>query len=502
MNKKIAVIKKLSKNIELLYVEDNIKLCNNVQQLLIRMFKKDNIIIAHDGKEGYQNFLKYRPKIIMTDLNMPVMNGFTMLKQIQALEPESKFIILAATNEKEDLLNALNLGVFRYLSKPAKVLELVDALYDTILSIEKDENRRILFNQIKNIFDYQNNIVVMMFEGKFILPNYRFLEFFGVETLDEFDEKYDMNTILLEHKDFLYTSPIESWHAIASKNPGKLFHSKVENQKKEKRHLILKLRDLAEKEGYTILSFDDITELNLMGLYDRESANNDSIAKNKNAILSLLRVVKENAGELKIHNYYKGLTIVNPVVLVDITDEGVTLKTVHSQLKIANITKVATISSDIFPQDITCRSIRKIDTDNQTMVASEMNFAQRTAKDRKYIRLDAGEDSSCNLSFKNIKFPGDITIIDISEVSIKVEISALPAGININDKMSVSINFKVGKIPTAITTEGSLFRKHENKHSYYLVIIFELNAEKNQIIKEYLINRQMELIREFKNLSI
>ena len=153
MKDKIEVIKKLSKNINLLYVEDNIGLCKNMKKLLERMF--DNILIANDGEEGYKKFIEYEPKIVITDINMPIMNGFEMLEKIQASEPESKMIILSANDEKKDLHTAIDLGVFRYLSKPAKVPALVEAMHDTVLSIHKDENRRIFLNQLQNIFNYQ-----------------------------------------------------------------------------------------------------------------------------------------------------------------------------------------------------------------------------------------------------------------------------------------------------------------------------------------------------------
>jgi YesN/AraC family two-component response regulator len=181
MNQKIEKIKALSGNMNLLYVEDNLTLCKNMSNLLSRI--SDNVIVANDGEEGYKKYIEFHPKIVITDINMPKMNGFEMIKKIKALEPECKIIIMSAYDEKEYLYNAINLGVFRYISKPAKVPELIDAIYDTIVSIDVEENRRLLLNQIQNIFNYQYSLVVMIHNGEFILPNHRFLEFFGVDTL-------------------------------------------------------------------------------------------------------------------------------------------------------------------------------------------------------------------------------------------------------------------------------------------------------------------------------
>ena len=500
MKDKIEVIKKLSKNINLLYVEDNIGLCKNMKKLLERMF--DNILIANDGEEGYKKFIEYEPKIVITDINMPIMNGFEMLEKIQASEPESKMIILSANDEKKDLHTAIDLGVFRYLSKPAKVPALVEAMHDTVLSIHKDENRRIFLNQLQNIFNYQNNMVVMMFEGEFILPNQRFLDFFGVENLTYFKEEYNLDNLLLPHQEFLYTTDSEPWHETAVKNPGILFHTKLKNSEGEMRHLILKLRDVPEKEGHSILSFDDVTELNLMALFDSESSKNDALNQDIKAVISLMHVIKDNAAEVKIHNFYKGLTIINPGVLTEVTDDSITLKTVHSQLKIVQLTKFTTITSDIFPQSVICKSISKIDNDNQTITIDDMQFSPRTATDRKYIRLEVGVGQTCSLFYKQIKFTTETTIIDISEVSAKVEINALPAGMAIGEKLNLSIHMKINNKPTSLTAEGTVFRIDENKRSYYLVLIFELETHEQELIKDYMVNRQMELIREFKKLNI
>lgn len=500
MKNKIETIKKFSKDIKLLYVEDNIGLCKNMQILLDKIF--DNIVIAHDGEKGYEKFLEFEPKIVITDINMPVMDGFKMVEKIKELEPECKIVILSANDEKKHLHTAIDLDVFRYLSKPAKVPKLIDAIHDAVLAIHMNENRRIFLSQLQNIFNYQNNMVVMMFEGEFILPNQRFLEFFDVENINYFTEEYNIDKLLLPHQEFLSSTDSELWYETAVENPGVLFHTKIKNNEGEMRHLILKLRDVPEKEGHSILSFDDVTELGLMALFDSESAKNDTLVEDKKAVISLMQVVKENAAEVKIHNFYKGLTIINPGVITKITDDSITLKTVNAQLKIVHLTKFTTISSSIFPQSLVCKSINKIDDDNQTIEIDDMHFSPRTATDRRYTRLEAGEGQSCSLFYKQIKFTTETTIIDISEVSAKIEISALPAGMAIGEKLNLSINLKIHNRPTSLTTEGTVFRIDENKRSYYLVLIFELEAHEEELIKDYLVNRQMELIREFKRLNI
>ncbi|MDQ1267900.1 MAG: hypothetical protein QG560_543, partial [Campylobacterota bacterium] len=165
----IETIKALSNNIGVLYVEDNLGLSENVKTLLLRVFK--NVHVAHDGEEGYEEFLKNRPKIVITDVNMPGMNGFEMAKKIKETESDCKIIILSAFDEKNHLYTAIDLGVFAYLHKPAKAPELISTLHDAVLQIHKEDNSRIFITQLQNIFNYQNNIVIMMHKNRFVLVN-------------------------------------------------------------------------------------------------------------------------------------------------------------------------------------------------------------------------------------------------------------------------------------------------------------------------------------------
>lgn len=135
------------------------------------------------------------------------------------------------------------------------------------------------FNMIKKIktLDHECKVIAMIKDRDFIPPKQRFLEFFGVNTIDE----------------FLYTTSSSShWYEKVVEYPETLFRTKIQNFHGENRYLILKLREVAQKEKHCILSFDDMTELNLMALYDGDTAKNDLILKDKKFVLSMLDVIK------------------------------------------------------------------------------------------------------------------------------------------------------------------------------------------------------------------
>lgn len=86
-------------------------------------------ILTHEGFEvssagnGMEalNFLRSREvDLIITDLNMPEMNGLTFLRELNRNHPTSNVIMITAYGEVESYLEAMTLGAFEYINKPLK----------------------------------------------------------------------------------------------------------------------------------------------------------------------------------------------------------------------------------------------------------------------------------------------------------------------------------------------------------------------------------------------
>ena len=501
VSERLLEIQSLAKDITVLYVEDNTGLRTNIVQLLGKVFV--NILSAADGLEGYELFKKNKPKLVITDINMPKMSGLEMAKKIRAEEPDTKIIYITAYNEKEYLLEAITVGAFRYLPKPAKVNQLLDALYDALKSIQYEENKHLYDTQLQDIFNYQNNLLIMFQNGHPVIVNQRFLDFFGVDDLDDFLKKYtSMDSILKAHQGFLFSTGKHTWYEEASANPGKLFHTKIVDHQEQNRHLIMKLREVPNKENSAIVSLDDVTELNLLALFDKNAVDNDKVLQDKKTVLKFMKIVSENNAEVKLHNFYRGLTITNPTVIVHMDDEQVVVKTSYSQLKIVKLVKNMTISSEVFPSAVLCKSVKEIDFDKQMITFSDMQFIQRSGNDRKNIRLEPEGNEKVTLFVDDKKFSGEIRIVDISIVSLKLELSALPPHFEKGMAVNISLVLPTSTAPLSINTAATVYRIDELERAFHIVVLFELNEVKHKGMAEYLSNRQMTLIREFKALEI
>lgn len=78
-----------------------------------------NVLLAGDGVEGLEVFLSQSPRLVITDLEMPRMNGFDLIKAIRRHEMFYTYItVLSSLKNKENVVAALSLGADDYLNKP------------------------------------------------------------------------------------------------------------------------------------------------------------------------------------------------------------------------------------------------------------------------------------------------------------------------------------------------------------------------------------------------
>ncbi len=497
MNKIVEELTILGKEVKILYVEDNKGLREGIVSILTKFFP--HLDYAENGEIGYERYQENAPDIVLTDIKMPGMSGFDLAKAIKADNSDVRIIFLSAFDEKEYLYEAIEIGAFRYLSKPTKVPLLLTALHGAALSIHDERHKRLFEKQLADIFNYQNNLLIMLDQGKPILVNRQFLDFFGVKSLDEFIQQHGgIKELLLEHKGFLYSTPEFEWFEQAFENQGKLFHSKVLNHEGEARHLIMKLRKIPDKEGFTILSFDDISDLNLMMIFDGNAAKNDQKSQDCTAVMKLMNVIKENGSEVKLHNFYRGLTIVNSAVLLKMEEKKIVLKTAYSQLKAIKLAKNITVTSELFPYSVLCKVTNLIDFDQQTVTFSDMQFVHESADQRVNIRLELDEERHSATLFRNeIKFLGKTRIVDISVCSVKVELDAMPAGFAVGDMAKLAVVLESYKQPLSLSISGSVYRIDTLSKTFHIVFLFELSSVYHDKLLDYIANRQMELIREF-----
>jgi len=130
---------KFQKTMRVFLVEDNKDAQKAIYDLLSNFF--DIIVTASNGKEGLETFKNQEFDLIITDINMSVMNGIEMIKEIRALNASIAIIALTAHQEFDYMFETINLSVDGYLLKPLDY-----KLFQTLL----DRITKSLYNMKKN----------------------------------------------------------------------------------------------------------------------------------------------------------------------------------------------------------------------------------------------------------------------------------------------------------------------------------------------------------------
>lgn len=86
------------------------------------------ILLAHDGREGYEKAAKEQPDIILTDIRMPVMDGLEMIRALREADSPAEFIVLSGYAEFCYAKKAIELGVRDFITKPVDEEELSKTL--------------------------------------------------------------------------------------------------------------------------------------------------------------------------------------------------------------------------------------------------------------------------------------------------------------------------------------------------------------------------------------
>lgn len=113
----------------LLYVEDNPANLRLVEQIIAR-HPGIHLLTAANGNDGIEIARVSQPDVVLVDINLPDINGFEVLKALRSDPATTDIPVLAisANAMPRDIENGLKAGFFRYITKPIKINEFMDAL--------------------------------------------------------------------------------------------------------------------------------------------------------------------------------------------------------------------------------------------------------------------------------------------------------------------------------------------------------------------------------------
>jgi DNA-binding response OmpR family regulator len=128
--------------VKILLVEDDKNLGTILNEFLT--VKGFNVNQAFNGEEGFTLFREGIYDIILIDIMMPKMDGFTLAKKIKTINKETPFLFLTAKSMLNDKIEGFNLGADDYVTKPFSMEELIlriNAILKRSSSFHNKENK-------------------------------------------------------------------------------------------------------------------------------------------------------------------------------------------------------------------------------------------------------------------------------------------------------------------------------------------------------------------------
>ncbi|MBR6196445.1 MAG: response regulator transcription factor [Bacteroidaceae bacterium] len=145
----------------------NILLCEDDENLgmLLREYleaKEYNVDLCVDGEEGLNTFCCGSYDLCILDVMMPKMDGFTLAKRIQEVNPETPFMFVTAKNLKDDVKEGFELGADDYITKPFSMEEIV---YRIEAILRRVRGKKSADSNIRSIgsfqFDLQKQLLIL-----------------------------------------------------------------------------------------------------------------------------------------------------------------------------------------------------------------------------------------------------------------------------------------------------------------------------------------------------
>ncbi len=185
-------------DLKILYAEDNEKIRSSYTLVLKRYFK--TVIEASSGEEALKRYHDHNPDIVLTDINMPVLDGLELVRIIRETDQTTKIIVLSAHSDQEKLMKAIPLGLSAYLVKPVKGDDFKKVLVDVASSFQnihrlKLPNGYLFDTKVRKLFKDDAQIqltgqeiaILTMFTAN--MPNPVSSESISFSLWDDYDEK-------------------------------------------------------------------------------------------------------------------------------------------------------------------------------------------------------------------------------------------------------------------------------------------------------------------------
>ncbi len=267
----------LGKELKVLYVEDDENLRLETTKIIERIF--DKVDVASDGVEGFNAFTHAHYDLVITDIEMPEVNGIEMSRNIRAIDADTPIVVVSAYSNTDYFMDAIAIGIDYYILKPIKMPRLIDTLFSAVKRVTDkriaDAYRQNEISQkveqasqqmLAEITNVSPNPTIVYSDGSITFMNRAFQDMFEEADLKKLvaneqhlwsflNEKISIDSVVHTANDFI--EQLDDFEAQGNKH-------KISLRTKNGRKIFFVFRNplnLEGKQESAVYTFNDITVL-------------------------------------------------------------------------------------------------------------------------------------------------------------------------------------------------------------------------------------------------
>jgi len=267
----------LGKELHVLYVEDDENLRLETIKIIERIFAK--VDVASDGYEGLESFKTVKYDLIITDIEMPRMNGIEMSRNIRLMNKDVPIVVVSAYSNTDYFMESIAISIDYYILKPIKMPHLIDTLFAAVKRItdkrlaDAYRQREIIqrvqkasVSVLSEITNVSPNPTIVYTNGSITFMNDAFTTLFADEELQKLitneqhlwkflNEKISIDSVILKEND--YIEQLDGFEGDSNKH-------KISLRTKNGRKIFYVFRNelkIAGSKHSVLYTFNDITVL-------------------------------------------------------------------------------------------------------------------------------------------------------------------------------------------------------------------------------------------------
>lgn len=244
-------------DLSVLYVEDEAQIREEMESFLEVRVK--TLYTAQNGEEGWELFQKFKPDIVISDINMPKMNGIEMSEKIKNEDKNVPIILITAFSDVDYMMRAISAGVDRYILKPvntAKLDETIRFVAENLINMRTTERRKQteeLIDILNAFLEFSPNPIIIYENSKVKFANNNFLKISKKEKESLLESSFNLEDLFEKREG-----------SISSLAELKLNYkeNKVSIKGEYGRHIFYLLQNNVETEAgniFQMYTFNDIT---------------------------------------------------------------------------------------------------------------------------------------------------------------------------------------------------------------------------------------------------